>query len=65
MPKIKTHKATAKRVKRRGGSGLKRKKAFGTHLLGKRSTKRCRALRKNVDVSEGDKLKVMRSLRMA
>lgn len=65
MAKIKTHKATAKRIKRRGGKGLKRQKAFGTHLLGKRSTKRCRALRKNVDVSEGDKLKVMRALGMA
>ena len=65
MPKMKTHKATAKRIKRRGGTGLKRKKAFGTHLLGKRSTKRCRALRKNVDVSDGDRRKVMRSLGMA
>ena len=65
MPKIKTHKSTAKRIKRRGGTGLKRQKAFGTHYLGKRSTKRCRALRKNVAVSAADKTKVKRALGMA
>ena len=62
MPKIKTHKSTAKRIKRRGGKGLKRQKAFGTHYLGKRSAKRGRALRKNVAVSSADEDKVRRAL---
>ena len=65
MPKIKTHKSTAKRVKKRGSGGLKRQKAFGTHYLGKRSTKRCRELRKNIAVSAADEAKVKRALRMA
>ena len=33
MPKIKTHKATAKRFKRRKSGSIKRGKAFATHLL--------------------------------
>ncbi|MFC1526200.1 50S ribosomal protein L35 [Candidatus Latescibacterota bacterium] len=64
MPKIKTHRATAKRVKRRGGTGLKRRNAFGTHYLAKRSTKRKRALRKNEPVSAADSVNVRRALGM-
>ena len=62
MPKLKTHKATAKRVKRRGGNKLKRQKAFGTHKLRKRSSKRKRELRQNVSVSSADKKNVQRAL---
>jgi large subunit ribosomal protein L35 len=66
MPKIKTHKSTAKRIKKRGngkrGSGLKRRKAFGDHFLGKRSTKRKRALRQNQSVSPANLDNVRRSL---
>ena len=61
MPKIKTHKSTAKRIRKRG-NGLKRRKAFGDHLLGKRSTKRKRALRKNHSVSTANLDNVRRSL---
>lgn len=61
MPKLKTHKATAKRVKRRG-AGLKRRNAYATHLLGKRSNKRKRAARKSEPVSPGDMDKVRRAL---
>ncbi len=64
MPKMKTHRATAKRIKRRGGKGLKRQKAFGTHILGKRSTKRKRALRKSLPVSSANMKNVLRSLGM-
>jgi large subunit ribosomal protein L35 len=61
MPKLKTHKATAKRIKKRG-NGLKRKKAYGTHKLGKRSTKRKRELRKNLPVAAANSVNVRRSL---
>jgi len=63
MPKLKTHKATAKRVKKRG-SGLKRRNAYATHLLGSRTTKRKRAARKSEPVSPGDMGKVRRALRL-
>ena len=63
MPKLKTHKATAKRIKRRA-NGLKRKKAYGTHKLGERSTKRKRELRKNLPVAAANAQNVRRSLGM-
>jgi len=62
MPKIKTHKASAKRFKRRGSGSLKRRNAYGTHFLGRRSTKRKRALRKNEPVSAADSNLVRRAL---
>ena len=62
MPKVKTHRASAKRIKRRGGKGLKREKAFGTHILGKRSTKRKRSLRQSLPVSPANMKNVRRSL---
>ena len=62
MPKLKTHKATAKRIKKRGGSGLKRRNAYSTHLLGGRSTKRKRGFRKSEPVSSADSTNVRRSL---
>ena len=62
MPKLKTHKATAKRVKKRGGKSLKRRSAYATHLLGKRSTKRKRKMRKNSGVSSANTQNVHRSL---
>jgi large subunit ribosomal protein L35 len=62
MPKLKTHKATAKRIKQRGSKSLKRRHAFGDHFLGKRSTKRKRQLRKNEPVSSANMKNVRRSL---
>ncbi len=63
MPKLKTHRASAKRFKKRA-NGLKRQKAYGTHKLGKRSSKRKRALRKNLPVDEANLAGVYRSLGM-
>lgn len=54
MPKIKTHKASAKRMKRRNSGSLKRRNAYATHLLGGRSSKRKRGARKNSLVSSAD-----------
>ena len=45
MPKIKTSRAAAKRFKKTGTGKLKRKKAYKSHILTKKSTKRKRNLR--------------------
>ena len=46
MPKIKTNRAAAKRFKKTGTGKLKRNKAYKSHILTKKSTKRKRNLRK-------------------
>ena len=45
MPKIKTSRAAAKRFKKTGTGKLKRTKAYKSHILTKKSTKRTRNLR--------------------
>ena len=45
MPKIKTNSAAAKRFKVTGTGKLKRNKAYKSHILTKKSTKRKRNLR--------------------
>ena len=40
MPKIKTNRAAAKRFKKTGTGKLKRNKAYKSHILTKKSTKR-------------------------
>ena len=42
MPKMKTHKATAKRVKLTATGKLVRERAFGNHMLSKKSKGRKR-----------------------
>lgn len=46
MPKIKTKRAAAKRFKKTGTGKLVRSKAYKSHILTKKSTKRKRNLRK-------------------
>ncbi len=45
MPKIKTNRGAAKRFKLTATGQLKRKKAYHSHILSKKSTKRKRNLR--------------------
>lgn len=45
MPKLKTSRAAAKRFKKTGSGKLKRMKAYKSHILTKKSTKRKRNLR--------------------
>lgn len=47
MPKIKTKKAAAKRFSKTGTGKLKRNKAYKSHILTKKSTKRKRNLRQS------------------
>jgi len=58
MPKMKTKRAAAKRVKRTGSGKLARAKAFKSHILTKKSTKRKRGLRKGTIVSASDMKRV-------
>ena len=46
MPKIKTNRAAAKRFKKTGTGKLKRNKAYKSHILTKKTTKKKRELRK-------------------
>ena len=46
MPKIKTHRAAAKRFSLTKHGKVKRAKAFRSHILNKKDTKRKRRLRK-------------------
>ena len=50
MPKVKTKRAAAKRFKVTGTGKLKRMKAYKSHILTKKSTKRKRNLRKSTVV---------------
>ncbi|MCW1928487.1 MULTISPECIES: 50S ribosomal protein L35 [Bhargavaea] len=54
MPKMKTHKGSAKRFKRTGSGKLKRGRAYTSHLFANKSTKQKRHLRKAALVSKGD-----------
>jgi len=54
MPKIKTLRAAAKRLKVTGTGKLRRSKAFKSHILTKKSTKRKRKLRKSGIVQKAD-----------
>ena len=54
MPKMKTNKGAAKRFKKTGSGKLKRGKAFTSHILTKKSTKRKRGLRQADIVSAAD-----------
>lgn len=62
MPKMKTHRATAKRVKRTGTGKLVRKKANRSHILEKKSSKRKRSLAQDALVSDADSRRMNRLL---
>ncbi|CDD65513.1 50S ribosomal protein L35 [Firmicutes bacterium CAG:882] len=61
MPKIKTSRAAAKRFKKTGTGQLKRMKAYKSHILTKKSTKRKRNLRKATLVDKTN-LKAMKKI---
>lgn len=62
MPKMKTHKSTAKRVKVTSKGKLMRGKAFKSHILTKKSPKRIRGFRQEAPVSAADTKMVNRKL---
>ena len=54
MPKMKTHKGSAKRFRRTGTGKIMRAKAFKSHILTKKSPKRIRGFRKEAVLSSAD-----------
>lgn len=61
MPKMKTTKAAAKRFKTTGTGKLKRNKAYKSHILTKKSTKRKRNLRKPI-ITDATNVKNMKKV---
>lgn len=56
MPKLKTHKATAKRIKVTGSGKLMREKAAVSHLLTHKSDRK----KNSIEVNKADKARVKR-----
>ena len=54
MPKMKTHKGSAKRFRRTGTGKIMRAKAFKSHILTKKSPKRIRGFHKETELTKGD-----------
>ena len=50
MPKLKTHKGTAKRIKVTGSGKLVRERAFGNHSLAKKSKSRKRNIKTSASI---------------
>ncbi len=62
MPKMKTHKGSAKRFRKTGSGKIMRAKAFKSHIMTKKSQKRKRNFRKEGEVSAADNKTVSRNL---
>jgi large subunit ribosomal protein L35 len=62
MPKMKTDRGAAKRIKVTGTGRLRRRKAFRSHILEKKSSVRTRRLGREADVSKSDERAVRRML---
>jgi large subunit ribosomal protein L35 len=60
MPKIKTNRGAAKRFRKTGTGKIRRNKAFTSHILTKKSTKRKRDLRHATLVAKTDEKNIMR-----
>ena len=62
MPKMKTHRGSAKRFRVTGSGKIVRAKAYKSHILTKKSPKRKRNFRKETVVAEADKRVIARNL---
>ncbi len=62
MPKMKTNRGAAKRFKMTASGRIKRHKAFHSHILTKKDTKRKRNLRQGVMVDPADEDRIKRML---
>jgi large subunit ribosomal protein L35 len=60
MPKLKTHRGAAKRFKITANGKVKRSKAFASHILTKKTTKRKRALRRGALVESANLKEIKR-----
>lgn len=62
MPKMKTDRGAAKRIKVTGSGKLRRRRAFRSHILEKKSSVRTRRLARPADVSPADEKNMKRLL---
>ena len=62
MPKMKTHKVTAKRIKLTSTGKLTRRRAFGNHMLSKKSKSRKRNIKTTAVVKGSMAKNVKRAL---
>ena len=62
MPKIKTRRAAAKRFQKTASGKIRRKKAFASHILTKKTPKRKMQLRKATVIDKPDHERVSKML---
>ncbi len=62
MPKMKTHRGAAKRFKKTKSGKVKRRRAFASHILEKKSPKRKRRLRQATLLDKSDMKRVAKLL---
>jgi len=62
MPKIKTHSGAKKRIKLTGTGKMKRRRAYRSHLLEKKSPKRKQKYSKMHDIAPADKKRIKKML---
>ena len=62
MPKIRSNRGACKRFKLTGKGKIKRRKAYASHILTKKTTKRKRNLRKAELVSKSEEKRVHRMI---
>lgn len=62
MPKMKSNSGAKKRFKKTASGRVKRKKAFHSHILTKKSPKRKRKLRKDTLVDSTDEKRIKRMI---
>lgn len=60
MPKIKTNRGAAKRFRKTGTGKIRRNRAYTSHILTKKSTKRKRNLRQSTVVAAVDHKNIAR-----
>jgi len=60
MPKIKTNRGAAKRFRKTGTGKIRRNRAFTSHILTKKTTKRKRDLRQSTVVAKVDEKNISR-----
>ncbi|MEO8911297.1 MAG: 50S ribosomal protein L35 [Gemmatimonadaceae bacterium] len=65
MPKMKTHKGAKKRFKITGSGKVKRMRAFKSHILTKKSSKRKRHLRQSAIIHTNGEAKNIKRLLQA
>ncbi|MDR0397910.1 MAG: 50S ribosomal protein L35 [Candidatus Nomurabacteria bacterium] len=62
MPKLKTHKGTAKRVRITPTGKIMRERAFGNHILAKKSKARKRNIKTSAELTGGAVKNVKKAL---